>query len=271
MEVKLHGAHRSRSIGATILPMQADPMLEWQRLAEHYRELSDDELRELAADFADLTSTAQEALRSEMRSRRLGDPVGAGNAPAPSNVPSAAPVAFGTSSSIHDPTVNPLIAFGRPPELVPDSPDAGHEIDGPVEYTWKTPLCDCDTLQEANELCAALKQTGIDSWIEGPKPSAYSAYASLGLMNPRVLVAADQLEQARAIAARPIPPEIVAESQAEVPEFVPPNCPKCGAPDPVLEGVDPVNSWKCEQCGQEWTDSVAEKLANEGPSSPGPA
>ena len=53
--------------------MQADPIAEWQRLTEHYREMSDEELGELACDFDDLTETAQQVLRSEMRSRGLGD------------------------------------------------------------------------------------------------------------------------------------------------------------------------------------------------------
>ena len=236
--------------------MHANPIDDWQRLTVHYRELSDDELRELAADFNDLTETAQQVLRTEMRSRGLGDPETGSPAPLASNAPLAAPFAVGASASIHDPTVNPLIAFGRSPELVPDTPNVPSEEDGPVEYTWKTLLCECDTAQEASELSESLRQAGIESWIEGPKPSAYSAYASLDLINPRVLVAADQLEQARAIAARPIPPEIVEESEAEVPEFVPPSCPKCGAGDPVLETVDPANSWKCEQCGERWTEAA---------------
>ena len=73
-----------------------------------------------------------------------------------------------------------------------------------------------------------------------------------------MLVAADQLEQARAIAAQPIPQEIIEESKTEVPEFELPVCPKCGAADPVLEGVDPVNTWRCEACGYEWTEPAAD-------------
>jgi transposase-like protein len=68
-------------------------------------------------------------------------------------------------------------------------------------------------------------------------------------------VAADQLEEAREIAARPIPQEIVELSQMEVPEFEPPKCPQCGAEDPVLEGAEPVNAWLCEVCGKQWTES----------------
>jgi hypothetical protein len=242
-----------------MLPMQADPMLEWQRLTEHYRAMSDDELRELAADFNDLTETAQQALRSEMRSRGIGDPIETSTAPVPSNVPLNASTVRNTSAPIHDRAVDTLGFFNRQPELVPDLPDAGAEPNGPVEYTWKTLLCECDSSQEATELSEALKRAGIECWIEGPKRSAYSAYASLDLTNPRVLVAADQLDQARAIAAGPIPAEIIAESRVKIPDFTPPSCPKCGAPDPILEGVDPVNSWECEQCGQKWTDPTPEE------------
>ncbi len=106
------------------------------------------------------------------------------------------------------------------PELVPDATD-GADNEGSHEYTWKTVLCDCDTNEQAQELSAALRQAGIESWVQQAR--------EFGRSYPRVLVAADQLDQARAIAARPIPPEIVAESQTEVPEFVPPSCPKCGA------------------------------------------
>ena len=48
-------------------------MLEWRRLTEHYREMSDGELYELADDFGNLTDTAQQVLRSEMKSRGLGE------------------------------------------------------------------------------------------------------------------------------------------------------------------------------------------------------
>jgi len=76
----------------------------------------------------------------------------------------------------------------------------------------------------------------------------------LDLTNPRVLVVADQLDQAHAVAARPIPAEIVEGSKIKEPEFEPPRCPKCGAEDPVLEGVDPANNWSCGLCGARWNE-----------------
>jgi ribosomal protein L37AE/L43A len=245
-----------------MLPMQTDPILEWQKLREHYRELGDDELRELAADFNDLTPTAQQALRNEMQSRRLGDREVASNAPVPSNAPTATPIAatalrtkFESRAPAHEVPASAFSYWGRSPEIVPDAPESRAEDNGSVEYTWKTLLCECETMQEARELSGALKQAGIESWIEDAATG--SRYAGLGLWNPRVLVAADQLDQARAIAARPVPPEIVEESETKATDYEPPKCPRCGAKDPVLDGVDPVNSWRCEQCGQQWTDPAA--------------
>jgi ribosomal protein L37AE/L43A len=132
--------------------------------------------------------------------------------------------------------------------------DTDDERDGPHEYTWKTLLCECETSEEARQLCEALQEAGIKGWIEGT--GTYSPYAQFDLANPRVLVAADQFDQARAITARPIPREIVEESAMEALDFEPPKCPKCGAADPVLEGVDPENTWRCEQCGEQWTESA---------------
>lgn len=225
-----------------MLPMQATPIDEWQRLTAHYRELSDDELRELATDFNDLTEIAQQVLRTEMRSRNLGDP-------------EAPPPASETQQSWSVPRKNFDLLTGPLTYITPDDPadqdkEENQEDDSPLDYTWKTLLCECNETAEALRLSEALRRAGIESWIE-----AMPKY-SIGVGNPRVLVAADQLEQARAIAAQPIPSKIVEESQTQIPDFVPPSCPNCGASDPVLEAVDPANSWKCEQCGERWTESA---------------
>jgi ribosomal protein L37AE/L43A len=233
--------------------MQNDPLAEWQRLSEHYRKMYDDELLNLAADAADLTETAQQALRQEMRSRGLGEPQSAR-----------------TAQKIPEPMIERRSALrsnlAGVPELFPDT-QHDDEIDLPHEYTWKTLLCECATSEEARQLSEALRRAGIDSWIELPNaPSRYSdlgeilPYTGLDLTNPRVLVAADQLEEARAIATQPIPQEIVEAQEMTAPEFEPPVCPKCGAGDPVLEGVDPFNTWRCEACGNQWTESAEDLI-----------
>ena len=229
--------------------MRADPISEWQRLIEHYREMGDEELRELAADFADLTEPAQQALRQEMQSRGLGDPNAPQAAPPPYIPAAPATVRIEPEPGTDNPSVPFGNFFGRAPQILSEetNADAGDD-DGPSEYTWKTVLCDCDTNEQAKELAAALQQAGFDSWIQQPM--------EFGRRFARVLVAADQLEAARAIAARPITRQTADEPKEEIPEFEPPKCPKCGAEEPVLEGVDPTNTWRCEQCGEEWSDSA---------------
>ena len=79
------------------------------------------------------------------------------------------------------------------------------------------------------------------------------------MSSPRIEVAADQLEQAREIISRPIPQEIVEQSKLPAEEYVPPVCPSCGADEPILESVEPVNAWRCESCGKQWSEQVEEK------------
>jgi len=219
--------------------MHHNPAQDWQALAEHYRQMDETELRELAADFADLTPTAQEVLRTELRNRRLPEP-GAGTAPA------TKPYAAAPDPEPHErwaSAVDPDAAAGQGDQR------EGTEDDGlPREFTWKTPLCDCETARQAWELSEALKRAGIDSWVEQPGRNAVSG--------PRVVVAADQLEEAQEVAARPIPREIMERFEQEQPEFVAPRCPACGAEDPVLESADRGNCWLCEVCGKQWSDAV---------------
>ena len=219
--------------GAILRPMQADPIEEWRKLRELYSEMSDEELHELAIDFVDLTESAQQVLRDEMKNRGLGEPRAAGDA----SKDSARLTPPGW-----DPDVSRTNAAG-----------ANREGGLPHEYTWKTLLCECINGEEATPIRLALRQAGIQSWIEGP-----GSRNSWDILNPRILVAADQLEQAREILSRPIPQSIVEESKIEVPEFEFPVCPKCGAEDPVLESADPANSWLCEECGNQWTDPAPE-------------
>jgi hypothetical protein len=227
-----------------MLPMQVDPILEWKRLTESYRRMNDDELRDLAADFANLTVTAQQVLRSEMQSRRLGDPQAvstANESPVARTQPAncqprngrRAPQALLSPSVTrknYDLLAGPLVNS----YVVPTEPEEdGAADDSPCDYLWKTMLCECGDVAEARQLSIALARAGIECWIEAMPPH------SIGIGNLRVLVAADQLDQARAIAAQPIPQEVVSEATMTAPDFTLPQCPMCGAKDPILEGLDP--------------------------------
>jgi hypothetical protein len=230
--------------------MRNDPVEEWRRLTEYYRSLTDDQLDELATEFADLTETARQILRAEVRSRGLPDP----------QAPHAA------VNGNHASPLQPDLIFNAQKVLdaqkVPDAQKAGQvpssagdprqEADLPHEYTWKTLLCTCNTRAEAWQISEMLRRAGIENWMDGP--GVYSPHAALDLTNPRVLVAADELDRARVIASMPIPQDVIDESNVTVPDFELPACPGCGAADPVLESADPANLWRCESCGRRWTD-----------------
>ncbi|MGD0902153.1 MAG: hypothetical protein ABR924_04340 [Terracidiphilus sp.] len=220
---------------AILLLMEVNPAEDWQRLTEYYREISDGELLQLAAEFADLTETARQVLRSEIRNRGLDEPSAAGEGR--------------TNSDRSAPLRRDWPEFSDTGDSESDAPAANEEDDSPTGYTWKTMLCECDNREQAWQIYEVLRRAGIESWVERP---------GSGIVYPRVLVAADQLEEAREIAARPIPQEIVEELRQVPPEFELPKCPQCGAEDPVLESVEPANAWLCETCGKQWTEPEAE-------------
>ena len=237
--------------------MQADPIEEWQRLTQQYREMYDGELEELYADKSDLTEVAQQVLSDEIRKRGLD------KTPKPEErtIPPgsfAAPQAKGNGD-------------------LQAADGATEESEPQVEYTWKTMLCECEDQEEAWQIQEVLRRAGIESWADRP-----GYYVAPEIGSHRIMVAADQLEKACAIVAKPIPQEIVEQSKLDVPDYVPPVCPSCGTEDPLLESADPVNSWRCESCGKQWTEQVDAKVSaaqqtsthkvseEENPFTPGP-
>ena len=190
--------------------MQADPILEWQRLTGHYREIGDDELRELAADFADLTETAQQALRSEMRSRGLGDP----------KAPETARRHRMRRQRLPLPTLNQSLAPNIPsftPGTLAACPSSF-----PMRPTARTTRARTTTHgrpSSATVIPMNKRRNSLQRCSRPESKAGFNSRSEFGRRYARVLVAADQLDQARAIAARPIPREIVEESQDERARF----------------------------------------------------
>lgn len=221
---------------AILLHMQINPAEDWHRLTEHYRAMLDGELEELAESLDDLTETAREVLRTEMRNRGLAEPGAARQ-----TVQKPAKGGHERSAGTVDPDA------GASQSGDPDQDEGS----APRDYTWKTPLCECETTEQAHQIREVLRRADIDSWVE--KPGTRWATFS-----PRVVVAADQLEQAIEIARQPIPQDVIEEFRQEIPEYESPKCPKCGIEDPVLESAEPTNSWLCEACGKQWAEPVSD-------------
>jgi len=225
--------------------METDPRAEWERLTRLYGQKGDEELLALAEDFGNLTEVAQQVLRDEMKRRRL-------NAPKGQPVPDNRPVVGGWGQT------------EKNPESDAGDVDSGdEEPDEPHEYTWKTVLCNCGSRKEAWQICEALRIAGIESWPD--RPGSTFGTKTVASQSVRILVAADQLAEARDILARPIPKDIIDQSNEKVEDFVPPTCPKCGIADPLLESVDPSNNWRCENCGARWSDPLTVENAGQNP------
>ena len=227
--------------------MQINRAEEWQRLTEHYRGMFDGELEDLARSISDLTETAQQVLHNELKNRGMAEPGTKAEVDLKRKNEPDAPEGIHWASA-----VDPDAAADRAVwDDSSDGPGGSGENGAPVEFSWKTPLCECDSEEQALAICEMLRQAKVDCWYE---PSSGS-----DSLVPRVIVSADQLDEARQIASRPIPQAILDDLHVVVPEYEAPQCPVCHAEDPVLESAEPSNNWLCEACGQQWSDPLAEE------------
>jgi hypothetical protein len=76
---------------------------------------------------------------------------------------------------------------------------------------------------------------------------------------PRVVVIPKDAERAAAILSQPLADELPAEA-GEPEEFDLPRCPACGGRDTLLESVDPVNQWRCDDCGNVWLEDAVPSI-----------
>lgn len=218
-------------------PAPPDPRREEDRMrfAERYAGLIDDDLLDLADDMESLTQGAQLALAKELERRGLGESRAISESQEEDEESALARAEAGISAA--------------------RNLDGGEsETDLAGEYTWKVQLSEYPTRAEALQRMEMLRRAGIESWFRDP--SAYFAEPQVEMLGYRVMVAADQLEEAQRILANPVPADIVEQSRTPVPEYEMPTCPRCRLADPVLIDTEPSNKWLCESCGHEWTDPV---------------
>jgi hypothetical protein len=201
-----------------------------------FADMLDRDLLRIAADYNILKPTARQAIRDEMRRRDLGDPV---------------PLALR-----HDPTDPESIA--RTDAEIDARLEARRALHGDEErdYTWQTPLRDFETRDEAIQCLEMLDRAGIQWWFRDPDRGRGDPTTQR--LDYRILVPADQLDDALEIIAQPVPQDIIDESKIETPEYELPHCPRCCNQEPTLIATEPSNQWLCESCGNEWRDPVVE-------------
>jgi hypothetical protein len=221
----------SREIPAPSSQISAEELL---RLTRHHRQLCDEDLLDLFEHLADLTPAARQVLGDEMKSRGISDPANA-------------------LASLDPNLPEPLARAEALIEAREAAQRAARNSSGPREYTWKVDLCECDEWDQVWQIRRVLQRAGIESWARGATADNYQL-----MMRPRVMVAAEQLEEAQSIIVQPIPQDIIDESKLEIPEYQLPHCARCQDQEPTLIATEPSNQWLCESCGNEWRDPAVE-------------
>lgn len=110
-------------------------------------------------------------------------------------------------------------------------------------------VAEFQTEEECNFAVYLLGEGGVRSSVVIPE-------RRLDLRLLQVKVAPDDEAVARHILAQPITAEKRAQYDAE-PEcepFVAPRCPRCASSEAVLESVANGNLWRCDICGNGWSE-----------------
>ena len=204
------------------------PASESLRLSEHYRQMTDEELIELAQNPSSLTEMAQAALAQEVRSRRLTIP--------PPEKPPVPP----------------------PP---PDEPD----VDDPyAEERTLVTICVVYSLRDAMQVSRILDVAGIPFYMGPEKAMSVDAVTSnygdgidVKVMRVGAPWAADALYRNYAPKDEPPEEKVVWDDTVAV------RCPRCRSEDVAFERLSgdasgPGNPrkfhWTCGACANEWED-----------------
>lgn len=187
---------------------------QYRELVALYGTYGDRELIELGRGIVDLTEMAQQALQGELTRRGLKLEEASDPEPA---------------RGLTEEELARLRAYAAlaPPECV-------------FEFAEE---------QGASAAYYALVEEGIEAVALGAEGSG------VGERGPRVVVGPEDAVRAEAILSRPLAKRFRKEEEEEGPaDFELPECPKCGGGETLLETVDPLNHWRCDDCGHSWVE-----------------
>jgi hypothetical protein len=100
----------------------------------------------------------------------------------------------------------------------------------------------------------ALTGEGIEAIVVSPSG------AKADNRGPRVVVTPKDAERAAAILSQPSTDELKTETEETPEEFALPRCPACSGEETLLESVDPVNQWRCDDCGHTWLEETVSPM-----------
>jgi hypothetical protein len=95
---------------------------------------------------------------------------------------------------------------------------------------------------------------------EGIEAIVVSGGARADKRGPRVVVTPKDAARAAAILSQPSAEELKTEAEEAFAGFDLPRCPACGGAETLLESVDPVNQWRCDNCGHTWLEESVSSM-----------
>jgi DNA-directed RNA polymerase subunit M/transcription elongation factor TFIIS len=232
---------------------------EFLRLAEHYRQMSDEELLVLIPQSSELTPSAQQALENEVRQRGLKAEVEVADKKPSAPSPFKPPPAFFEHES---PKLRDSAGY--------DFPDA----DSPYEEDRKlVELCTVWSERDALQVQTILDEAGIPFFMGPEKATGVDEVTSDFAKGVSVQIMQIGLPWAGP-AMRHYEPEddpTPKEKEEELDELAV-RCPKCNSEEVVFEGgtstlvvaADDSSQkfrWTCDSCGHHWEDDGVEKEA----------
>jgi DNA-directed RNA polymerase subunit M/transcription elongation factor TFIIS len=222
-----------------------DPALEYLRIADRYRRMSDEELLIIARQPSELTDAAQQALASEIRSRGLKVEELKDEEPPPSPFETPPSSFEGEFSGLRDSS--------------DDEPDSSYDEDRKL-----VELCTVWSARDALQVQGILDVAGIPFFMGPEKATGVDAVTSnfanglsvqiMQVGRPCAFVAMKRYEPAD----DPTPKE---EEDDEL--LV--RCPRCQSTEVTFEGLSPKAEavgddsdqkfkWTCDSCGNTWED-----------------
>jgi len=224
---------------------------EFLRIAERYRQMSDDELLVLIPQSSELTPFAQEALANEVRSRGL-------KAEAENEKP-ATPARF-----------KPPPAFfeHESPELRDSAdydPDSSYDEDRKL-----VELCTVWSVRDALKVQTILDEAGIPFFMGPEKAAGVDKVTSNFSNGVGVQIMQVGIPWARQAMQHYEPEDDPTPKEKEELDELVVRCPKCHSDEVVFEGGtstlivtadDPSQkfTWTCDSCGYHWEDDGVEK------------
>ncbi len=240
---------------------------EFLRIAERYRQMSDEELLVLMPQSSELTPFAQEALANEVRSRGL-------KAEAADEKPAA-------SSQVKPPAFfeheAPKFRDSAGSDFSgPDSPDSdSSQLDSSQEDPYDedrklVELCTVWSQRDALQLQGILDEAGIPFFMGAEKATGADKVTSNFANGIGVQIMQVGMPWARQAMQHYEPEDDPAPKETPEVDEVVIRCPKCHSDEVVFEGrtSEPANArdessqkfeWTCDSCGHHWEDDGVEK------------